>query len=71
MTYLVDVCTFLEDKTHADILYLFLLPFEERNVGTLAPPRLVTALCRVTWVPWRRLSDSGMMQSGISKTLCI
>jgi tetratricopeptide (TPR) repeat protein len=32
MTYLVDVCTFLDDRSRADTLYKILLPFAERNV---------------------------------------
>ncbi|HEY6418439.1 MAG TPA: adenylate/guanylate cyclase domain-containing protein [Candidatus Binataceae bacterium] len=32
MTYLVDVCTFLEDRARADTLYQILFPFAGRNV---------------------------------------
>jgi class 3 adenylate cyclase/tetratricopeptide (TPR) repeat protein len=46
MTYLVDVCTFLEDKTHADILYRILLPFEERNVVVSTAAACYGALSR-------------------------
>src|SRR5215469_16465634 len=32
LTYLVDVCTYLEDEVRADLLYRILLPFDGRNV---------------------------------------
>ena len=32
MTYIVDVCTFLADRAHAEMLYQILLPFDGTNV---------------------------------------
>jgi predicted ATPase/class 3 adenylate cyclase len=46
LTYLVDVCTYLEDEVRADLLYRILLPFDGRNVVVSAAVACYGAISR-------------------------
>ena len=67
MTYLADVCTFLEDKVRAATLYKILLPFAGRNVVIGNGESCCGALSRYLGAlatPWR----GGKRRRSISKT---